>query len=59
MESMERYDIMKMDDIMEKLYIGLDIHEANLAGTTMRKDGTVEFYGSFPQHKRSYSVLFQ
>jgi hypothetical protein len=48
MESMERYDIMKMDDIKEKLYIGLDIHEANSTGTAMRKDGTVEFHGSFP-----------
>jgi transposase len=53
MKSMERCDIVKMDDIKEKLYIGLDIHEANLTGTAMRKDGTVEFHGSFPNTREA------
>ena len=39
MKSMKRNDIMKIDGIMEKLYVGLDIHEKYITGTAMRKDG--------------------
>ena len=48
MKSMKRDDIMNMDDIMEKLYVGLDIHEKYITGTAMRKDGRIAFSGDFP-----------
>jgi hypothetical protein len=41
MKSMKRDDIMNMDDIMEKFYVGLDIHESYITGTAMRKDGRI------------------
>ena len=44
---------MNMDDIMEKLYIGLDIHENYTTGTAMRKDRAVVFGGNFPNAKEA------
>ena len=32
----------KRDDIMRKLYIRLDIHEAHITGTAMNEQGTIE-----------------
>jgi hypothetical protein len=36
---MKRMQNMKNSDIMEKLYVGMDIHEKYITGTAMRKDG--------------------
>jgi len=49
MKSMERDDIMKMNGIMEKLYVGLDIHEKYITGTVMRKDGEIAI--AFIRHR--------
>ena len=44
---------MKMDDIIQKLYVGMDIHEDYITGTAMRKDGFVEFSGNFRNTKEA------
>lgn len=44
---------MKMDDIIQKLYVGLDIHEDYITGTAMREDGAVEFSGNFKNTKEA------
>jgi len=38
---------------MKKLQIVLDIHEDYITGTAMRKDGTIEFGGNFPNIKEA------
>jgi transposase len=48
MKSMKNDDIMKRDDIKEKLYVGFDIHEKTLTGTAMDQQGTVMFNGTIP-----------
>ena len=58
MKSMKRDDIMNMDDIMEKLYVGLDIHEKYITGTAMRKDGRIAFSGDFPNTKEAVQSFF-
>ena len=58
MENMERDDIMKMNGIMEKLYVGLDIHEKYITGTAMRKDGDIAFGGNFPNTKEAAQSFF-
>jgi len=50
---MERYDIMKTDDIMEKLYVELDIHQETLTKTAMNKEGKIEFCGTIPNTKEA------
>lgn len=38
---------------MEKLYIGLDIHEDYITGTAMRENGQVAFGGDFPNTREA------
>lgn len=58
MKSMESCDIMKVDDIMEKLYVGLDIHQETLTGTAMNKEGKIRFYGTIPNTREAVQCFF-
>ncbi len=44
---------MRKNDIQEKLYIGFDIHEEYITGTTMNNDGIIQFRGDFPNTKEA------
>lgn len=43
MKTMKRGDIMKKDDIMGKLYVGMDIHEGTITRPAMTEDGEIQF----------------
>ena len=47
----------KRDDIMRKLYVGLDIHEDYITGTAMNEQGTIEFGGDFPNTKEAFQCF--
>jgi len=48
---------MRMDDIMQKLYVGMDIHEDYITGVAMRKNGVLEFSGNFRNTKGAVSAF--
>jgi hypothetical protein len=53
MKSMKKGDIMKKDDIMEKLYVGMDIHKKTITGIAMTEDGEIQFRKTIPSNKEA------
>ena len=53
MKSMKKGDIMKKDDIMEKLYVGMDIHEKTITGTAMTENGEIQFRKTIPNTREA------
>ena len=54
---MKKDDIMKKEDIKEKLYVGMDIHEETITGTAMREDGEIQFLKTIPNTKEAVMCL--
>ncbi len=53
MKNMKTGDIMKKDDMMEKLYVGMDIHKKTITGTAMTEDGEIQFHKTIPNTKEA------
>ena len=53
MKNMKKGVIMKKDDIKEKLYVGMDIHEETITGTAMTENGEIQFRKTIPNTKEA------